>query len=99
MFPLENRMTAPTLVIQTDDVDAFEPQVQRLLWALLGHGDALVTDLADVGDFMPWPGKPEPTLLEAVAQLVQRPVTVNDRLVDLARELATLEAAANASRH
>jgi len=92
-------MTAPTLVIQTDDVDAFEPQVQRLLWALLGHSDALVTDLADVGDFMPWPGRPEPELLEAVARLVHRPVTVNDRLVDLARELAALEESANAARH
>lgn len=92
-------MPHPTLVIETNDVDALERQVHQLLWALLGHTQALVTDLSDVGDFMPWPGRAEPELIEAVATLVGRPVTVNDRLVDLAREMAATEAQATAVRH
>lgn len=87
------------LVIETDEIDAFEPQTNRLLWALLGHSQALVTDLSDLGDFMPWPGRPEPELLAAVEELVGHPVTVNDRLVHLAREMAQADRESNARRH
>lgn len=92
-------MNRPTLTITTDEIDAFEPQAKRLLWALLGHSQALVTDLSDLGDFMPWPGRAEPELLAAVAELVGHPVTVNDRLVDLAREMAQLDQETHARRH
>ena len=92
-------MSHPPLHIDTDEIDAFEPQTDRLVSALLGHSNALVTDLSDVGDFMVWPGRPDPEPIAAISALMGRPVTVNDRLVDLARELATKDAEANASRH
>ncbi len=92
-------MNHKPLHIDTDEIDAFQPEVDRLLWALIGHANALVTDLSDVGDFMPWPGRAEPERLAAVEAVVGHPVTVNDRLVDLARELAGVKADGQARRH
>lgn len=41
----------PTVHIEQDGVDAFEPQITRLL-ELLGQPEALVTDLSQFSDFI-----------------------------------------------
>lgn len=37
--------------VEQESIDQFEPQVNRLL-EILGHPEALVTDLSDFGDFV-----------------------------------------------
>lgn len=93
-------MNTPRIhVLPQDGVDQFEPQVNRVLTALLGHHNALVTDASDVGDFMPWPGREAPETLAPLVELMGRPVGMNDRLWELGRELALREEESKASRH
>lgn len=93
-------MNTPQIhVLPQDGVDQFEPQVNRVLEALLGHTRALVTDASDVGDFMPWPGREDPETLAPLVELMGRPVGMNERLWELGRELSTREDEAKASRH
>lgn len=80
--------TKKTMTIQLaehDEIDAFEKQVDQIL-SVLGHPEALVTDLSDIGDFMSF-GRAKPETMEVLAQLMGHEVSINDLLVTLAREL------------
>lgn len=86
------------VIAEQDATDQFEPQVQRILVAL-GHPEALVTDLSQVYDFLPWTcaefsademaqaQQEETKLLNALALVMGRAVKPDEYLWKLGREL------------
>ena len=94
-------------IAEQDAIDQFEPQVLRLL-AALGHPEALVTDLSQVSDFLPWTcnefdvqdlaGAREEELrqLTALGDVMGRAVEAREYLWQMGRELALAESEAKA---
>ena len=94
-----NASTPRVVLCEQEQVEQFEPQVHQVITALLGHSQALVTDESDVGDFMPWPGREDPQTLAPLLALMERPVGMNEKIGDLARELALRQKQANPTLH
>lgn len=88
-------VTPRVVLCDQDLVDAFEPEADRIVEALLGHTQALVTDLSDVGDFLV--GSDRST--DDLDALMGRAVGRGERIGELARELAAKDADAKALRH
>lgn len=86
------------LIVDQDAIEQFEPQVHQILGAL-EHPEALVTDLSQVYDFLPWTcaefsaeemaqaQQEESRLLTALAQVMGRAVKPDEYLWKLGREL------------
>lgn len=94
-------------IAEQDAIDQFEPQVQRLL-AALGHPEALVTDLSQVSDFLPWTcaefdaqdlaeaREEESRQLSALGDVMGRTVEACEYLWQMGRELALADSEAKA---
>lgn len=81
-----------------DAIETFEPQILRLL-ATMDHAGALVTDLSQISDFLPFMcaamsdsdqdavRAETKALLSQLEALLDRPVTPNEYLWSLGRDL------------